>query len=60
MSTMRSTDDRDLDSRRHRELLSHLKNITERVERIEERLTSTSSDEDPRAYNPERTELWPS
>ena len=35
MSTARSTDDRDTDYRRHNEILFHLKNITERLERIE-------------------------
>ena len=38
MSTERTTDDRDLDSRRHRELKAVLDDIHRRVIRIEERV----------------------
>jgi len=41
VSTGRTTDDRDTDYRRHNELLSHLKNITERLERIEMEVLNT-------------------
>ena len=63
MSTGRTTDDRDLDSRRHRELKAVLDDVHRRVIRIERMLGPrpvTGGTEDPRTYDPERTELWPS
>lgn len=50
MATGRTTDDRDTDARRHREVMSALERIEERLRIVEQRQRPS---QDPRVYNPE-------